>query len=382
MELKASQSDTPRHARTLLREWLSSDSVPNPLPSEHQIARNLGVAQPTVHRALIMLEQEGLVTREGRLRRPTSSLTSSSGHVLNSSIIVIAPYRSDENTNHGDAWIEGSTRGVYEMISRGDLNALILKPESLLEHTACQLIKNQPTGVVVPEIYKVTQEKMKKLITPFIQAQIPVAVYSGEFESPEADQIVSDHEAGSYLLTRWLIAQGRRRIYRRELPEYAHIRWVSERRKGYEKAMREAGLEPFGGITIRDLPNTEFISEQTIEIRSRLWAGYLYPYKNNIDAMMVDSDGEIPILSRALRILGFIPNQDVTMVGYDDYWSEIPERQYEPIPPLATIDKLNRTAGRELVQLILDRSAGKLPTGPIIRTIQPKLIVTSETSQT
>lgn len=380
VEIQATQAPAQRQARALLREWLSSDAVPNPLPSEHQIARNLGVAQPTVHRALIMLEKEGLVIREGRLRRPTSALLAPSEHILNSSIVVITPYRNSENPNHSDTWIDGSTRGVYDMIARGDLNALILKPESFHEHTAQQLINSKPTGVVVPEIYKSTREEIQTLIAPFIEGKIPVAVYSGAFESPEADQVVSDHEEGGFLLTRWLIEHGRRRIYRQESTQNTELRWVRERKKGYERAMREAGLELQPTLVIPIIPDADDGSEQTNETRAHLWTGYLYPHKQQIDAVLLESDAQVPVLSRALRILGLVPNQDVAMVGYDNYWSELMECQFEPTPPLATIDKLNRMAGRELIQLILDRSAGKLPPEPVMRTIKPKLVVTSETA--
>ena len=69
------------------------------------------------------------------------------------------------------------------------------------------------------------------------------------------------------------------------------------------------------------------------------------------------------------------PNHDVLLAGYDHYWADVPERQYEATPPVATIDKLNARMGEQLVALLRQRVAGELPDAPQCRLVPPQLIV-------
>jgi len=373
--LKSVDGASRGQARMLLRQWLTSGSAPNPLPSEHQIARNLGVAQPTVHRALLALEREGLVMREGRWRRPATQVLAGSKHVINGSIIVVSPYRlSVVNNAHSDAWIEGSTNGVIHAITEGDLNAMLLKPETLLGGVVSQILTNAPTGVVIPEMLEQSREHMEELVKPFVAAKIPVAVYSAEFELPGVDQVASDHEDGAYQLTHWLLEQGRRKIIRQTFAYRAATRWARDRRAGFERALREYGVEPMPDLEISGIPVEAATLAETLETRARLFAGYMVGRIRQVDAIMATSDGIVPYLARALRILEREPNQDILLTGYDNYWKETPERSLEPKPPVASVDKLNFQAGRELVGLVLQRSAGLLAVEPVVRLVKPKLV--------
>jgi DNA-binding LacI/PurR family transcriptional regulator len=75
---------------------------------------------------------------------------------------------------------------------------------------------------------------------------------------------------------------------------------------------------------------------------------------------MAASDGHVPVFSSACRLFGKAPGDDVLITGYDDYWANLPELEYETSPPAASVDKHNFEIGERMVRLLLDRAEGKL----------------------
>ena len=90
------------------------------------------------------------------------------------------------------------------------------------------------------------------------------------------------------------------------------------------------------------------------------------------DALMVSSDGDALPVSGAARILGHPPER-LDVVGYDAYaaascFAGLAEA------PLASVDKRNPEVGAALVDLLLDRVAGRLPAEPQRRLLAPRLV--------
>jgi len=378
----ASETEMSRgQTRVILRQRIIAGGVSDPLPSEHYFAKELGVAQSTVHRAMISFEREGLLSRDGRLRRlVTLPKTKETQRLLNRSIVVFTPYRlpvkNRGQLSHNDhGWIEGVNDGAIAAVQEGDLNTLILRPETISPDTIQQLLEERPEGVVIPDIVKFSRDKFEALINPFVAAKIPVAAFCAAFETPTVDCVKSDHENGSYQLTQYLLKQGRKRILRMVKQNTQSLLWVQERQHGYERAMHEAGIEPLPPLEMpdSDLAITSY-GEERVNRLSRFCLGYLYNLVSQVDAIMTISDGDIPFVAKAIKMLGRDPANDLLLTGYDNYWSDTPERNVEPTPPVATIDKLNYESGQELVRLIMDRKEGKLPPTPVVRVITPKLI--------
>lgn len=87
------------------------------------------------------------------------------------------------------------------------------------------------------------------------------------------------------------------------------------------------------------------------------------------------TDGAAFIAAAACRELGFAPQRDVLIVGYDNYWLDCEERKWEKVAPLATADKRSMQMGRELVELAVARREGRLPASPVHRLVKPDLVV-------
>lgn len=353
------------------------------MPSEHALARRMGVSRSTVHLALKELEVEGLLKPAGRRGRMVTE--GASGRGLMSRTVVIltdAPGEGLDLSDRTEGWEVFVHVGVMRSIGQVRLHALTIQPSSMKAGDAARLIAERPYGIIA--LYDVMRRESVEFLRTFKDAGIPVVVYGDERGSSEFDRVVSDHEAGSYQLTRWLIGRGCRRILRLwELgwsDYYDRPAWLGARDAGHVRAMDEAHLEILPALVVPSLSTCQGGREK-FEQASRMYAGYLLePFRRwpDIDAIMCASDGGVFPVATACRILGRRPNEDVALVGYDDYWKECSERQWEGAFPLATVSKQNLRIGQELVELLLARIEGRLGEQPERRLVEPLLKVTGD----
>jgi DNA-binding LacI/PurR family transcriptional regulator len=112
------------------------------------------------------------------------------------------------------------------------------------------------------------------------------------------------------------------------------------------------------------------------DVGSRLAAGMLIEHilrTDPIDAIMTFSDGIVFSVAAGCKLLGKVPNKDIAIVGYDNYWKDCREREWAGVTPLATVDKHNRRIGEELLRLLLDRIEGRVDSTPQRRVVTPEL---------
>lgn len=355
------------------------------LPSFTEMRVRQGVTQPTMERAHAILEREGLIRREpGRgtfvLSPAVARGAAASPRRLSLMDHTVAILTQDEGEaamgHHYSGWREFITIGAVEAVRAARLHVLTLHPNRLTAPDLTQLAAAQPFGVAVTEV-EISSPELLAQLDVFHRAGVPVAVYGDLPGFAGYDRVTPDQDAGAYTLTRWLIAQGRRRIVN-VWPTPASSYWFADRLAGYRRAMTESGLEPLDPILVPPYaPGGP--ARENFEQNARSSVGYLADSllgSNPIDAILASSDGDVFALAAACRLLRKEPNKDVFLVGYDDFWPDSPERQWEPCIPLATIDKGNEALGAALIGLLADRSAGLLPSEAQCRRIAPKLIVT------
>ena len=367
-----------------VREMVASGQLAagDRLPSEQSLTDATGTSRTTVRAALKEMEQAGQVRLVGRRRivcEPPESKASLASHSI--AILDTAVYEDmDGVVPEGFTWRIFS--GLTDAAASHHFNTILLQRPAGMRERIEQILADRPAGLVVLHHEFAVDHEMELLFQAAAQSGLPIVCYgSGADVIPGAtDSVASDHRLGSYLLTRWLIERGRKRILRfwRLVRETQGQRsWLAQRDEGYVQAMREAGLPVLPAIQYNEPPKGDFdakegFDQKVYEARGRL-AEYVDVH-GPFDAAMASSDGVVNSLAAALRPMGFGPNQDVYLAGYDNFANESKDNRWEPTKPLVTIDKRNALLGRLLLETLLARRAGKLPPEPQRRLLEPLLI--------
>ncbi|WP_120522294.1 LacI family DNA-binding transcriptional regulator [Arthrobacter celericrescens] len=182
-----------------------------------------------------------------------------------------------------------------------------------------------------------------------------------------ADVVAGDDDAGGQLAARHLLALGHRRI--------AHLSGqgapAEHRRRGYVRAMAEAGAEPlvYGVDGGTDEANGFRAMRQALDAGGRAAGGPPTAVFAANDVMALGA-------MAALRDAGLRVPEDVSVLGYDDS----PLAAYGYIR-LSTVDGHSRRLGAEAAQMALDRMAA--PAAPPRRLLlEPAVVERSSVRET
>lgn len=370
-----------------IRQWFDSGtySSGDRLPSQRDLAEQLGVSRTTIRTVLKNLEEEGLVRSGPSGSRRVTKKAINGADVLADTVAVLTsaatgpPKRSGQTTG----WEEHIYAGIMARLRERNRHGLTLASSRVLEQDVSYLLSHSFRGVVAFRSFADTEHGVK-VLREIAQTGLPLAVFGDLGQVKGVDTVISDQKRGGYELTRWLIERGCRRI----LPfgfgydPYGEdaTPWVRQRLAGYRDAMEEATLEPCEPVGSFDVFHVDGGPIESFDPKMRLCVGFLLEHLQGddpVDAVMTASDGLVPPVTAAVQRLGKEPQRDVMVVGYDNYWSDVPETKIEPTPPAATVDKRNPEIGAALVDLVEERAAGKLAPEPQRRVVQPELVVFS-----
>lgn len=361
------------------------------LPSRNEIRELHQIAQPTIDKAQAILEREGLIVRRERqgvfvaerdaVVPVTGGSPSVARRVASATIGILAPGEGELKPGHRQqGWSDYITQGALAACRQHGKHALIMNPDRLQGEELEHLLENPPLGLIFTSLSShVNLGELQEFLDALQNHKLPVAVYGDDAAFEAFDRVYFDHEEGCYRLTRWLIGQGCERILPFWPPSWPGDNWLLARHRGYLRAMEEAGLEP---MAIREVPNRTAPSEaddsaEEFALTTRHKAAYLIDFlagQRGCDAILEVTDGEAASTAAACRLLGHEPNRDVLIAGFDNYWRDIVERDFESSAPAVTVDKRNWEAGRELVEVLLARVAGTLGPIPHLRQVAPELV--------
>jgi len=365
--------------------WINQQQIPpgSRIPSERSLAKHFNATRSAVRQALARLVAEGKIhARSPRIR----VIAEQEGQQQKRSATISILTHIQAKTN------SGITRSFISwMYHYGLLSALHDVGRSVLYippmPTAAEILRRieaeRPCGMMI--LADALEGAHAKAVIDLIRSiSLPLCINADVLpkaimQSLPCDSVAADHRQGCYMLTTWLIQQGRKRILR-FWPDTTQIRqcaWVEARNAGYEQACAEHGITPLPPLwvpMIDGLPERERLDKQ-----ARINAGFLldaFAGPQPVDAILVISDGMYFEVAAACRRLGRLPGKDVLICGYDNYWMELHDaRIWEPSTPSATIDNRYTEIGRGMVDLLLARVADKLPSEPQCRLVKPELVV-------
>ena len=334
------------------------------LPSEPQLVKQFGVSRPTVGRALLDLQNEGLIERragsgtyvKGGAAAQAASFTRQLGLLIpgldTTEIfqLICGELASLARVHEYSVLWGGSTH------PRQDTDASLEHAEELCQ----QFIERKVSGVFFApyELMPEQEQANRRLAVSLRQAGIPVVLLDRDLlpfpNRSDFDLVGLDNMAGGYLLAEHLIKLGCR-----------HLRFVARPRSAPTVDARIAGVREAlvrhqldhdpGWLHTGDPADAKFVRKLT--------AG------KQADAFICANDDTAATLMRSLEAGGIKVPRDVRAVGFDD-------AKYATLvsPSLTTIHQPSRDIAMIAFRAMLERIAEPmLPARSFALT--PRLVV-------
>jgi LacI family transcriptional regulator len=207
----------------------------------------------------------------------------------------------------------------------------------------------------------ITEDRVRR----FMNSRLPIILVDCFHQ--EFDSVSVNNEIGGYLATRHFIEQGRRRI---GMVTASAGRPALERRQGYERALREAGLAIDESLVKAGggLQEHGYTEKAGYDAMNELLQRRPLP-----DAVFATSDVQALGAMRAIKDAGLKVPEDVAIIGFDD----IVVSKYVGLSTL-------RQPMREIGELAVDKFLHRLqhPDHPVSHTVFAPRLVLRDTSGT
>lgn len=240
-----------------------------------------------------------------------------------------------------------------------DLAWLPEHPERVVDDIASHRVE----GLLILESRGLNNPAGRTALQRLIDGGLPVVTVD-DLRLRGADVVSVNRDEGAYLATRHLLSLGHRRIVM-TVDARAEAPALKDRLRGYDRALREAGLETDPSLLlapIRSMPTFE----DGIELAARVLENPARP-----SAMFCVNDRVAIGAMQALFARGVRIPDGMAIVGFDG----IEEAAYTAVP-LTTVSQPMAEVAEQAISLLLERIRGQTVTTPTRRVrISPRLVV-------
>jgi GntR family transcriptional regulator, arabinose operon transcriptional repressor len=323
----------------LLKQQIQDGTYPtgSRLESEPEIATRYDVARGTVRQALDLLVEEGLLDRiQGKGTFIAAVETPANVNLIG----VIVPYLNDNLT-------VGILRGIESVLRAHEFSLIYSPSEGDLELEKEQILRLQREKVCGLILMPVSSNNEAAVISQVLSPEIQIVVIDRVVPGWVTNSVFVDNHGGALTVVRHLLAQGYRRIAC--ISEAGYVSAVADRVRGYEEAMRMAGVLPLAAITLEWHHahwdgNPPVFGEEQMQpvdqfVRSSGEPVALFCVNDFLASGVMNY-----LLQRGYRI-----PQQVALAGFDD----IPLAGYLPVP-LTTVTQPRLEIGKEAANLMID----------------------------
>lgn len=330
------------------------------LPSENELAAEFDISRHTVRKALSILENDGFVTAyhgkgtfcsERMIHRRVSR-----------NIAVVITYISDYIFPR---LIQGMDRVLtangYSIILKNTGNSRTNEAKVLQE-----MLSKPIDGLIIEPSKSQILCKHLNLYQMLDKYDIPYVFIQGSYpQMLEKPRILMDDCRGGYLLTKYLIETGHKKIVGVFKADDSQ---GEQRHKGYTKALQEAGM-------MYDPEMVIWFHTEDRRIKPPLMLNQMMDRGVEMDAVVCYNDQIAMLVIGALKKRGFSVPEDISVTGYDN--SMIAE---EGSFGLTTIAHPQERLGEMAAELILEQIR-KVPLAEskVERLIRPELIIRQST---
>lgn len=300
------------------------------------IARKLQISTSTVSRALRDKYDVKPETREKvlALAKELNYLPSSQALGLKQkktlTIGVVVPEIDNE-------FFSDAIYGIENVAFERDYHVMICQTRDSAEREERiveKLLTARVDGIILSISSSVTEVKHLKRVMEY---DVPLVLFDRISDKIDTHKVLNDDYDGAFKATKHLIEKGKKRIAHLAGPHNLTI--ANLRRRGYEDAMRQSGLEV----------NQELILESGFKRDTSQIVAKELLLDQAPDAIFCASDNVAIGALLAARELGLSVPEDVAIMGFSNLSiSELIE------PPLSTINQPAKKMGEISAKLLLD----------------------------
>lgn len=325
------------------------------LPSENQFTVQYSLSRHTVRKALSLLEQEGYIEA---CHGKGTFCSEKMRHMKKSrNIAVVTTYISDYIFPRLIQGIDNvlSEQG-YSIILKNTGNSRQKEAKCLEE-----LLQKDIDGLIIEPSKSQLSCRHPGLYENLEKYQIPYIFIQGIYtEMKDKPHILMDDARGGYLVTKYLLEQGHRRIT--GFFKADDIQGI-QRHKGYVRALQEAGI-PYDPDLVVWFHTEDRRSKPSMMVKEMVKTGSLphgiVCYNDQIAVQVIES----------LEDCGLQVPKDISVTGYDN--SLYAQRG----TGITTIAHPQERLGEMAAELILEKINGvSEEDSKVERLIQPELIV-------
>lgn len=322
------------------------------------IARILGISASTVSRALkdhpdISIETKKAVNElAAQLKYQPNAIALSLKQSRSNTIGVIIP----EIVHH---FFSSVISGIEDVAYNAGFTVMICQSSEKYDRemaNADMLAAHRVDGVLVSIAKEATNFDHLRMLR---DKGIPLVFFDRIVPGMDCDQVLIDDEEAAYKATKHLIEHGRKRIAHFSGPE--HLMIGRNRREGYLRAIREAGLPEDSSLIIQ----ADNYEKAVVAVRELFDKGQLP------DGIFATNDLTAVGAMQGLQKLGVEIPKQIAIVGFSDgRLSGITN------PTLSSVDQHGYDMGSIATELLLQRILNEDDNyTPVTRILEGKLVV-------
>ncbi|MES2692270.1 MAG: GntR family transcriptional regulator [Verrucomicrobiota bacterium] len=358
----------PRYQRVRLEleSYLSGLAIGAKIPTEQEIIKKFKISRVTARKALQLLRSDG--TLESFPGRGTflAKLPARAPTLPQSRLIGLLVPNASAPMVGGIVWgveAEATRRGYHVLLSH-DHN----DPELQIAQLG-KMLDTQVAGILLyPDRFVTERKEFLGLLREIKKRNIPLVLLDRYIPNVDFPCVMTDNVQGMYQVTEHLICCGRRR------PALVGF-WPSntvhrDRRRGVTDALRDHGLNPAPVLEAEIQGDEDFFQAARAAV-----AGWVQGKKASelpFDSIICMFDMLAYGAFTALREAGINVPDDVALVGYDNFDSEI----YRTFGlELTSVQQPLDDEGATAAGLLIDRIENKPRTGRANHTLLPPRLV-------